>query len=213
MEEQAVTETEETGGPDSRLLIPEDVYLTSGVHIGTQQKSADMKDFIFKVRSDGLYVLDVKKTDDRIRVAAKFLARYTPNMVLVVSARQYGQKPAKIFAKVTGAGIVAGRFVPGSLTNPVLPSFVEPEVVLVTDPAADDQALSEALSVGIPIVAVCDANNETRNVDLVVPSNNKGRRALATVYWLLAREVLKARGAVPTDEDFKMTVDDFEASL
>jgi len=213
MEEQTVTETEVSGGPDHRLLIPEDVYLTSGVHIGTQQKSADMKDFIFKVRSDGLYVLDVKKTDERIRVAAKFLARCPPNMVLVVSARQYGQKPAKTFAKATGAGIVAGRFVPGSLTNQILPSLVEPEVILVTDPAADEQALSEALSVGIPIVAVCDANNETRNVDLVIPSNNKGRRALATVYWLLTREILKARGAIQADEDFKMAIEDFEASL
>jgi small subunit ribosomal protein S2 len=213
MEEQAVTEMEGTEEQVSRLLIPEDVYLTSGVHIGTQQKSADMKDFIFKVRSDGLYVLDVKKTDDRIRVAAKFLARYPPERVLAVSARQYGQKPAKMFAKTIGAMVVAGRFVPGSLTNPILPAFVEPEVVIVTDPAADDQALSEALSVGVPIVAICDANNETRNVDLVVPSNNKGRRALATVYWLLTREVLKARGVVQSDEDFKMPIEDFEATL
>ena len=213
MEEQAVTETTEPVEQESRLLIPEDVYLTSGVHIGTQQKSADMKDFIFKVRSDGLYVLDVKKTDERIRVAAHFLARYPPNRVLVVSARQYGQKPAKVFGKVTSSSVVAGRFVPGSLTNPILPSFAEPEVVLVTDPAADDQALSEALSVGIPIVAICDANNETRNVDLVIPSNNKGRRALATVYWLLTREVMKARGAIQSDDDFKMTVEEFEATL
>jgi small subunit ribosomal protein S2 len=213
MEEQAVTETTEPVGQESRLLIPEDVYLTSGVHIGTQQKSADMKDFIFKVRSDGLYVLDVKKTDERIRVAAKFLAQYQPDRVLIVSARQYGQKPAKTFAKATNSGVVAGRFVPGSLTNPILPSFAEPEVVMVTDPAADDQALSEALSVGIPIVAICDANNETRNVDLVIPSNNKGRRALATVYWLLTREVMKARGAIQSDDDFKMTVEEFEASL
>lgn len=213
MEEQAIPETGETEAPESRLLIPEDVYLTSGVHIGTQQKSADMKDFIFKVRSDGLYVLDVKKTDDRIRVAAKFIARFQPNRVLVVSARQYGQKPAKVFAKAIGASVVAGRFVPGSLTNPILPGFAEPEVVLVTDPAADDQALSEALSIGIPIVAICDANNETRNVDLVVPSNNKGRRALATVYWLLTREVLKSKGIIQTDEDFKTPVEEFEASL
>jgi small subunit ribosomal protein S2 len=213
MEEQAVTEMEGTEEQVSRLLIPEDVYLTSGVHIGTQQKSADMKDFIFKVRSDGLYVLDVKKTDDRIRVAAKFLAKYPPERVLAVSARQYGQKPAKTFAKAIGAMVVAGRFVPGSLTNPILPAFVEPEVVIVTDPAADDQALSEALSVGVPIVAICDANNETRNVDLVVPSNNKGRRALATVYWLLTREVLKARGVLQSDEDFKMPIEDFEATL
>jgi len=199
--------------PTERLLIPEDVYLTSGVHIGTQQKSADMKEFIFKVRTDGLYVLDVKKTDERIRVASKFISRFDPQKILVVSARQYGQKPAKVFGKTVGTMVVAGRFVPGSLTNPILPKFIEPELLLVTDPAADEQALREGLNVGIPIVGICDANNETRYVDLVIPSNNKGRRALATVYWLLTREVLKARGAIPADEDFKLTVEEFEASL
>jgi len=200
----------DTGTP---LLIPEDVYLTSGVHIGTQQKSADMKEFIFKVRTDGLYVLDVKKTDERIRVAAKFMARFDPARILIVSARQYGQKPAKVFGKAIGAMIVAGRFVPGSLTNPILPKFVEPDMLFVTDPAADEQALREALNVGIPIIGICDANNETKYVDLVIPSNNKGRRALATVYWLLTREVLKARGQLASDDDFKMTVEEFEASL
>ena len=194
-------------------MIPEDVYLTSGVHIGTQQKSADMKEFIFKVRTDGLYVLDVKKTDERLRIAAKFLSRFDPQRILIVSARQYGQKPAKVFGKAIGAMVVAGRFVPGSLTNPILPKFVEPDILFVTDPAADEQALKEALNVGIPIVGICDANNETKYVDLVIPSNNKGRRALATIYWLLTREILKAKGQLPGDEDFKMTVDEFEASL
>jgi small subunit ribosomal protein S2 len=208
-----VSDTQPQTDTGAHLLIPEDVYLTSGVHIGTQQKSADMKEFIFKVRSDGLYVLDVKKTDERIRVAAKFIARVEPARILIVSARQYGQKPAKVFGKAIGAMVVAGRFVPGSLTNPILPKFVEPEMLFVTDPAADEQALREALNVGIPIVGICDANNETKYVDLVIPSNNKGRRALATVYWLLTREVLKARGQLASDEDFKMTVDEFEASL
>jgi len=211
MEESVQPVEQEQQSPS--LLIPEEVYLTSGVHIGTQQKSADMKDFIFKVRTDGLYVLDVKKTDQRIRVAAQFLARYPPSKVLVVSARQYGQKPSKVFAKTVGASVVAGRFVPGSLTNPVLPQFNEPEALLVTDPAADEQALKEALSIGVPIVGICDANNETRNVDLVIPSNNKGRRALATIYWLLTREVLRSRGSIQADEDYKMTVEEFEASL
>jgi small subunit ribosomal protein S2 len=200
----------ETG---TSLLIPEDVYLTSGVHIGTQQKSADMKEFIFKVRNDGLYVLDVKKTDERIRIASKFLSKFDPQRILIVSARQYGQKPAKVFAKSIGAMVVAGRFIPGSLTNPILPKFTEPEVLFVTDPAADEQALREALNIGVPIVGICDANNETKYVDLVIPSNNKGRRALATIYWLLTREIMKAKGQVASDEDFQMTVEEFEASL
>lgn len=197
----------------TELLVPEDVYLTSGVHIGTQQKSADMKKFIFKVRSDGLYVMDVKQTDARIRAVAKFLARIQPDRILISSARQYGQKPAKVFAKTIGAKVFAGRFVPGTLTNPKLPEYIEPEVLIVTDPAADQQAVAEAMNVGIPIVALCDANNETRNVDLVIPTNNKGRRALACVYWLLTREILKEKGLMKSYDEFKLTMDDFEASL
>ncbi len=195
------------------LLVVEDIYLTSGVHIGTQQKSADMKEFIYKVRQDGLYVLDVKKTDERIRAAASFLSRYDPRRILVVSARQYGQKPAREFSKAIGAPAFAGRFVPGTLTNPANPGFIEPEILVVTDPSADKQALNEALNLGIPIVALCDANNETRNVDLVIPTNNKGRRALACIYWLLAREVLLARGNLKDPADFNMEIEDFEAKL
>jgi len=205
-------EDEEKTGVEG-LLVPEDIYHTSGVHIGTQQKSQSMKRFIYKVRADGLYVLDIKKTDTRIRDAAKFLAKYPAEKILIVAARQYGQKPAKLFAKAVGAQIFAGRFVPGTLTNPELPQFTQPKVLFVTDPAADQQALKEALNVGLPVVGLCDANNETRDVDLVVPTNNKGRRALATVYWLLTREVLKARGEVKEDTEFKPTIDEYEAPL
>ncbi|MEM3341283.1 MAG: 30S ribosomal protein S2 [Thermoplasmata archaeon] len=195
------------------LLAPEDMYLTNGVHIGTQQKSADMREFIFKVRTDGLYVMDIKKTDERIAVAAKFLSRFEPQKILAVSARQYGQKPVNTFAKTINTMIVPGRFVPGTLTNPIIPNFIEPDVLLITDPAADRQALSEAVAIGIPVVGLCDANNETKNVDVIIPANNKGRRSLAVVYWLLTREVMKARGMISSDADYKLTLEDFEASL
>ncbi len=195
------------------LLIEEDVYLTSGVHIGTQQKSADMKDFIFKVRSDGLYVLNIKKTDERIKVAAQMLSRFSPEDILVVSARQYGQRPVREFSNKLGCGAFPGRFVPGTLTNPSLDVYVEPRVLVVTDPAADQQALKEAVKSGIPVIGLCDANNETKYVDLVIPANNKGRRSLALVYWLLTREVLKANGTFSSNSDFKEEVKDFEATL
>ena len=195
------------------LLIDEDVYLTSGVHIGTQQKSADMKDFIFKVRSDGLYVLDIKKTDERIKVAAKMLARYDPRDILIVSARQYGQRPVREFSNKVGCGAFPGRFVPGTLTNPTLNIYTEPRILVVTDPAADQQALKEAVNSKIPIIGLCDANNETKYVDLVIPANNKGRRSLALVYWLLTRETLKQMGLIETNSDFKEEIKDFEATL
>ena len=195
------------------LLIPEESYLSSGVHIGTQQKSADMKKFLFKVRSDGLYMLDFKLTDERIRIASKFISTFEPGEILVVSARQYGQKPVRTFCKKIGAKYFAGRFVPGTLTNPNMGDYVEPRILLVTDPAADQQAVREAITTGIPIVGLCDANNDTKYMDIIIPANNKGRRALATVYWLLAREYLKNRGTIKSYDDFDMEIEEFEAVL
>jgi small subunit ribosomal protein S2 len=203
-------EKEEVG---ETLLVPEDFYLTSGNHIGTQQKTKDMMPFIYKVRTDGLYVLDVKQTDYRLRIAAKFLARFESKEIFVVSARQYGQKPVRKFAEIVGTLFCAGRMIPGTLTNPNLEHYIEPKVLLATDPAADNQAVQEARSIYIPIVALCDANNETKNVDLIIPTNNKGRRALAAIYWLLTREILKARNMISKNEEFKYPIEDFEATL
>jgi len=197
------------GVVEYEYLIPPDEYLAAGVHIGTQIRTGDMKRFIYKVRPDGLYVLDIKKLDERIRIAGKFLARFDPAKILAVSARQYGQKPVMMFAKAVGCDYVIGRFIPGTLTNPMLKEYREPDVVIVTDPAIDRQAVEEATRVGIPVVALCDTNNSTANVDLVIPTNNKGRKALALVYWLLAKEVLKNRGV----EEFPYSSSDFEAEL
>ncbi len=195
------------------LLVEEDMYLTAGVHIGTQVKNKDMLKFVYKVRNDGLYILDIRKTDERIRLAAKFLANYPPQDILVVAQRQYAQKPAAKLAEIIGAKAVVGRFIPGTLTNPELPKYLEPRVIFVNDPAADAQALREAVKSCIPVIALCDANNRTSYVDLVIPTNNKGRRALAFIYWLLTREILKARGDIKSDEEYKYTIEDFEAPL
>ena len=188
-------------------LIPIDEYLAAGVHIGTQQKTNDMMPYIYRVRSDGLYVLDVQSTDKRIRLAAKFLSKYDPTNILIVSARQYGQRPALMFAKATGATANVGRFVPNTLTNPAFRGFIEPDVIIATDPSGDAQAVNEAVDVGIPVIALCDTNNMTSNVDLVIPTNNKGRKALTLIYWLLARQVLRESGQ---EDRFKYTISDFE---
>jgi small subunit ribosomal protein S2 len=212
--EEAEPEPESTATEDvmsdeeADLLIPVEDYLGAGVHIGTQQKTTDMERFIHRVRTDGLYVLDVSKTDDRIRTAADFLANYDPEQILVTSSRQYGRFPAEKFAEAVGARARTGRFIPGTLTNPQYEGYIEPDVLVVTDPIGDSQAVKEAITVGIPVIAMCDSNNQTGNVDLVVPTNNKGRRALSVVYWLLANETLDRRGAEPT-----YALDDFEDGL
>jgi small subunit ribosomal protein S2 len=195
------------------LLIDEDTFLTCGVHIGTKQKSKDMEPYVYKVRDDGLRILNVNKTSEKITEAANFLKEYEPKDVLVVSARQYGWKPAKKFADNCGFTCIAGRFTPGRLTNPEMQFFIEPKVIVLTDPAADAQAFREAINIRVPVVAMCDSNNLTTDIDIVIPGNNKGRRSLALIYWLMAREILRIKGELSADEELDETIDDFEAPL
>tara|TARA_B100001123_G_scaffold73679_1_gene82960 strand:+ start:24 stop:638 length:615 start_codon:yes stop_codon:yes gene_type:complete len=195
------------------LLIDEDTFLTCGVHIGTKQKSKDMEPYVYKVRDDGLRILNVNLTSEKITEASNFLKDYEPKDVLVVSARQYGWKPAKKFADACGFTCIAGRFTPGRLTNPEMRFFIEPKIIVLTDPAADAQAFREAVNISIPVIAMCDSNNLTTGIDIVVPGNNKGRRSLALIYWLMAREILRIKGELPADGELEETIDDFEAPL
>jgi small subunit ribosomal protein S2 len=198
---------------EEELLLPRDTLLSAGIHIGTRMKTRDMEPFIYRVRPDGLFVLDVKKTDDRIRVAGKFLARYEPSKVAVAATRLYAHEPVKKFCQLTGSMPLTGRFIPGMLSNPLYPNRVDPEIILVSDPRADAQAVKEASAVGIPIVALCSTDNEFAGVDFVIPTNNKGRRALAVIFWLLTRQILRERGELKADENPKVTIEDFEAKI
>ena len=195
------------------LLIDEDTFLTCGVHIGTKQKRKHMEPYLYKVRDDGLRILNVNLTSEKITEASNFLKDYEPKDVLVVSARQYGLKPAKKFSDSCGFTCIAGRFTPGRLTNPEMRFFIEPKIIVLTDPAADAQAFREAVNISIPVIAMCDSNNLTTDIDIVVPGNNKGRRSLALIYWLMAREILRIKGELPADGELEETIDDFEAPL
>ncbi|MCW4006221.1 MAG: 30S ribosomal protein S2 [Candidatus Bathyarchaeota archaeon] len=205
------TPTAPSDGED--LLLPRDTLLSAGIHIGTRMKTQDMEPFIYRVRPDGLFVLDVKKTDDRIRVAGKFLARYDPSKIAVAATRLYAHEPIRKFCQLTGSMPLIGRFIPGMLSNPLYPNRVDPEIIVVSDPRADAQAVKEASDVGIPIVALCSTDNEFSGVDLVIPTNNKGRRALAVIFWLLSRQVLRERGELAADQNPKVAVEDFEAKI
>jgi len=198
---------------EGELLLSQDVMLSAGIHIGTRMKTKDMDPFIYRVRPDGLFVLDVKKTDERIRVSAKFLARFEPSKIAAVAARLYGRSPVEKFCEVVGATPIIGRFIPGLLSNPLYPNRIEPSVLIVSDPKADVQAVKEASSVGIPVVALCSTDNDFSYADLVIPTNNKGRRALAVIYWLLARQIMRERGEIPPDGEISQSIDDFEVKL
>ncbi|MBR9682872.1 MAG: 30S ribosomal protein S2 [Candidatus Aenigmarchaeota archaeon] len=183
-------------------------YLSAGMHIGMKQQTKDMKRFIYKIRDDGLAVLDLQTIDKRIKMTANFLKDY--HKIMVVSRKGVGQKPAKMFADAVGAKSIIGRFLPGTITNPSFKGYYGPDVLVVSDPLVDKQAVAEAMKMRIPIVALVDTFNELTSLDLVIPVNNKGRRALATVYWMLAKELLKAKGTIKEDSEFKLRSEDFE---
>ncbi|MEM4359374.1 MAG: 30S ribosomal protein S2 [Candidatus Bilamarchaeaceae archaeon] len=192
------------------LPVNQDVLLEAGVHIGTRIKTNDMRAFIFKKRDDGLYILDLRKTAERLMTAAKLLAKYPSEDVLIVASRIYSSNPALKFSKLTGIPLLQGRFVPGTMVNLMSKRFREPKIIFVCDPKGERQAIVEGAKNGVPIVALCDTDNETKFVDLIVPINNKGRRSLALVFYILARELMLSQGKIKSYSEFEYDVDYFE---
>ena len=191
------------------LLVPTDQYLKAGIHIGTKFRTKYMEKFIYKTRPDGLSVLNLQQIDERIRICANFLSYYTPEEIIVVSRRENGWKSIRMLSKLTGIKVFAGRYPPGILTNANLDKFIEAKIVLVTDSWPDRNVISDAMKIGIPVIALCDTNNQSNNIDLVVPCNNKGKKSLGLFFWILAKEYMKKRGMIKNDSEFKATVDDF----
>ncbi len=205
------TEDHEEKPIAGQFLVNQNDYLEVGIHIATKVKSAGMKRFIYKVREDGLYLLDLKTIDTKIRVAANMIAMYDPKDVVVTASRIYAIVAAEKFAEIIGAKFIKGRVTPGIFTNPHRGDYMEAKLIMISDSRNEKQAIKEASMKNIPIVALSDTDNSTKFVDLILPVNNRGRRSLAFTYYLLAREVLKARGAIKGNDEFTHKLDDFEA--
>lgn len=191
----------------------EKYVLSTGIRVGTQVKTKFMIPFITKATNEGLYIIDSKKTLSRIQTAAKFINQSNIKKVLICSGREYASMPVEKFCELIGATPMLGRFMPGTLTNPLLPYYMEPELVVVSDPQVDEQAVVEATNAGIPVVAISNTDNVTSKVDLVIPANNRGRKSLAAIYWLLAREILLLKGELKDGESMKYQIDDFETKI
>ncbi|MEO0250232.1 MAG: 30S ribosomal protein S2 [candidate division WOR-3 bacterium] len=186
-----------------KLLTDPENYLKHGVHIGLTYRTGNMRKFIYKVRGDRLSIFSLNSIDDRIRLAAKMLARFKKDEILVVGSRAYARRPVRKFAENAGVNYVAGRFRPGSFTNPREGNFREPKLILVADPIADKQAVREAARVGIPAIGVCDSNALTRNLDLIIPLNNKGKQSIALMFWLLTKQYLIETGEMKEKDELK----------
>lgn len=193
----------------SELLISNDEYLKYGLHIGTKYKTKDMAPYIYMTKPNGLSVMNIQKIDERVKSAANFLAQFEPNDILFASRRENGWKAVAMASKILGSRFISGRYPPGILTNAALDNYTEAKAIFTIDPWPDVNIIKDAHRVGVPVVSMCDTNNLTKNIDLVVPGNNKGKKSIALTLFLITREIQKIKGIISDYEEFKYTPEDF----
>ncbi len=216
------TEDIETELGTQEILVDKDeerkqLYLSCGIHIGTKLLTGDARKFIYRQTNYGLYVIDLTKTDERLQIAAKFLSKYIEegsDRVIVTSVRRYGKEPVKKFCEVIGCKAITTRFIPGSLTNPLIDTYIkDASVVVIVDPHADKVILQEAKLARIPVASLFDTDDTLTGIDLAIPANNRGKKALGLAFWFLARQIMLELGKIASEEEFPYSLEEFTSKI
>lgn len=207
------TQTREATERTQKTLVNIDLYLKNGIHIGTKYKNGAMRRFIFKSRSDKLNVMDVQMIDKRIRTSVDFISRFNPEEIVFVSRKKYALFGLSLLEKTFGYKIKIGRFIPGTFTNPESEHFMEPKLVFVVDPNIDRQAILEATKIRVPIMALATTSSNIKNIDYIIPFNNKGRKSIALYFWILNKELQLKNGFIKSEKDYHYKVDDFLVNI
>jgi len=201
-----------SGGLEVLSMKEDDMskLLQASTHLGSNNVDYQMISYVFKRRSDGIHIIHLRKTWEKLLLAARAIAAIeNPADVCVISSRPQGQRAVLKFASATGASPIAGRFTPGTYTNQIQAAFREPRLLVVCDPRIDHQPVTEASYVNIPVIAFANTDSPCKHVDIVIPCNNKGKESLGLVWWLLAREVLRLRGTISRDHPWEIVPDLF----
>merc|ERR1711994_309310 len=179
-------------------------------HLGSDNSEVQMEQYIFKRNGDGMHIINLKKTCEKLMLAARAIAAIeNPADVFVVSSRPYGQRAVLKFARYIGSTAIAGRYTPGAFTNQIQAAFREPRLLVVADPRADHQPVTEASYANIPVLAFCNVDSPVRFIDVVIPCNNKGDKSIGLMWWFMAREVLRLRGSISRELSWDVMPDLF----
>lgn len=192
MDNEKIIEIKDEKSKD--LLVPLEEYIKSSIHMGTRVISGDMRKYIYKRRGDGLAIINTEITDKKLREAANFLSNYPPEEVIVCGKREAAWKPLEVFSKATGIRVFTKKYPAGILTNLNLKEFIEPSLIIVVDPWVDKNAINDAEKIKKPVIGLCDSNNQTKGIDIVIPGNNKSTKSIGIIFWILAREYCKSKG-------------------
>ena len=195
---------------EDKLLLPLDAYLKSGIHIGSKFRTKYMMSFVYRVRQDGLSIMNIQKIDERIKQAINIVSKYKPEDILVVCRRSKGKRPVRLFSELIGAKYFAGRYLPGSMTNISYENYMEPKLLITCDPWQDRNAILDAKKKGIPVISVADASNVYSDVDFIIPANNKSNKSLGVIFYLLARGYLVNTKQLDPNSEMKISLEDFQ---
>lgn len=194
---RVMTDTKET-------LVPLTDYIACSVHLGTKVITPDMRKYVYKRRADGLAVINTNLIDDKIREASTFFNEFDAQDVFIVSKREASWPAVEKFSEVTGIRAFMKKYPAGIITNLILDNFFEARLVIICDPWVDKNALNDSLRLKIPTIAICDTNNYARLITKVIPSNNKSRKSVGMILYILAREYLKSKGKEKEAKELKL---------
>jgi small subunit ribosomal protein S2 len=200
----------ETISKESKLdskdtLVPLEMYIKAGSYIGTKVITPDMRKYVYRRRNDGIAIINTNLIDEKLKEAIRFLNKFRPEDWVLVCKREAGWRAAKLFSELTGVRVFTKKYPAGIITNISLPNFFETEMIFICDPWLDKNALNDAVNVKREVMGICDTNNLTKGVNVVVPANNKGNKSLGLILWIVAREYMHARGInkeLPNLEEF-----------